>query len=199
VYYARIEAHADARPVSNIMTWTINHTPATPLEDTGYAQQLAAQIANEWPTIANDLLASVYVGEQVAVYPLGSPLVPAQLHALVAPGGRVPTARHFLQVAGLIKHTVIRRGKGSQGRTFLSPLADIDISVNGDQMNAPWIANAQSDWTAMINHITTNLGTITGFTWQYAQLHKKAPGATFPIFSSTAETLITSSRRRLGR
>jgi hypothetical protein len=103
----------------------------------------------------------------------------------------------------MIKHTVFRRGKGSQSRTFLGPIGDVDITVNGDQMQSFWVANANTDFHAMITNTINAMNTGFPGDWSHVQLSKQTYGGvygrTFEITASNAETLISSQRRRLAR
>ncbi len=201
-YYVRVEGQADAKPVSNVLTFLRQARPTPDPDDFAAATALATNVAAGWSTLASDCLHTVYTGNEVVVYALNSPLMPAIRTGLAAPGGRIG-AQSFIQVAGVVKHVVSRRGKGSQSRTFLSPLSDSDITVNGDQVTAGWVTRADADWFALINNTVTAMNAAFPGPWSYVQLSKQTFGGVygkiFGITASSAETLISSQRRRLGR
>jgi hypothetical protein len=202
VYYARIIGQADVKPVSNVFTFQRLARPTPDPDDFAAATLLAATLAAQWPTLATELLHTVYTGNEVSVYALNSPLMPAVTHALVAPGGR-PADQHFLQVAGLIRHTVFRRGRGSTGHTYLSPVASTDVTVNGDQMKDFWVANANTDFHAMITNTLNAMNSAFPGPWTYVQLSKQTFGGVygkiFEITNSEAVVPASSQKRRLGR
>lgn len=200
VYYARVIAHSDLHPISNVFTFLKAGLTLASAEDLTNAQAVSNAIAAHWMPWANDLLATTYAAEKASTYALGSPLLPAQETPISGGGTRTGT-NHYDQVAGLLKHTVIRRGKGSQSRTFLSPLADVDITVNGDQMTSTWLGNASSFGTSFITPMIASLNIASPGTWTYVQLSKGTFGGvygkTFPMGTTTPDTAVSSQRRRL--
>lgn len=201
-YYVRVEGQADSKPVSNVLTFLRQARPTPDPDDFAAATQLATEVTSFWPQLASDALHTVYTGNEVVVYALNSPLMPAIRTPLVAPGGRIGPMS-FIQVAGIVKHVVSRRGKGSQSRTFLSPLSDSDITVNGDQVSSGWTSRVNADWAALIGGTISAMNSAFPGPWSYVQLSKQTfagvYGRTFQITASGAETLISSQRRRLGR
>lgn len=202
VYYARIEATCDTKPITNIVAFKKAGLVVNDPADALNAAAVAIAVSSNWPAVPTALLDTNYTGVQVSVYPLGSVLVPAATHSLVAPGGRTGPER-FVQVAGRIKHTVARRGRGSQHSTHLSPISTDDINAAGDQLISSWVSAANSAWNTFIADTLTGVNSASPGTWTYVQVskfqNKVYTGASYPILSSAAQALIGSQRRRLGR
>lgn len=198
VYYARINALANTRPVSNILVFKKDGLVLNDPTDAANSGHVATAIAAEWPNIAINLLHQDYVGVNVQCYPLGSVLTPAFTASLLAPGGDT-SASSFLQVAGSIKHTVYRRGKGSQSHTYLSPVGTGQVSANGETMTSAWVSAAQSHFPNFITTVLADLNAASPGTWTNVQLSRLGTGATYPVVNYIAEAPVSSQKRRLGR
>jgi hypothetical protein len=196
VYMSIVHGTADSVPVSNIFVWQKAGVPTGDPADTANAQAVSNEVSNHWPGV-QQYLHQVYVPTETATYALGSPLVPAQI-APITPAAGDLGPEHFKQIAALVKHTVIRRGKGSQSRTFLSPLSSADITINGDQVTTTWRGNVQVAFDSFVAATISGLAVTSPGTWTYVQLSKKL-SRTFPIAASLVETKVSSQRRRLPR
>jgi hypothetical protein len=161
--------------------------------DLANAALVSSVVASNWPAMLI-YLHPVYTLEEVKVYPLGSPLVPAQITALAGNGGSLGP-EHFKQISALIKHVVIRRGKGSQSHTFLSPLSGSDITANGDEVTTSYVTNGTLAFDGFIQNCLIDLATAKPGTWTYVQVSPKH-STTFDIASSAVEPKVASSRRR---
>jgi len=201
VYYARIEATADAKQITNIVAFKKDGVPLGSGTDAPNALAVTNAIIANWAPVAA-LLHVSYTGVQVATYALGSPLVPAQVNPLVVSGGS-PGPEHFKQLAGRIKHTVTRRGRGSQHSSYMSPMSDADITVNGDEVTVSWRTNMAAAYFGFTSGILSTLATSPGGTWSHVQVskfqNKVLTPNSFPIISSVPQILLSSQRRRLGR
>lgn len=201
-YYARAVGDADGKQVTNVFTFQHPATPLGDATDAFNASVVAAAVAAHFPTLASQILHLVYNSVEADCYPLGSPLVPKQTHAMTG-GGGVAGAKHLIQVAAAVKHTVTRRGRGSQSHTYFSPLSIDSITVNGDQLVPTAIAALTGNFTPFINDVIAQCQSSVPGVWNYVQLskfHNKiyTPNV-FPITGSVPETLISSQKRRLGR
>lgn len=201
VYYARVEATADLKQITNIFAWQKAGMVVNDPADAANAAQVAQIVAARWPIMQPELHVT-YTGVQVAVYPLGSNLLPAATHALSMTGTSIG-AIHYKQLAGRVKHTVSRRGRGSQHSSYLSPMSDNDITVNGDQVTPAWRASAASDFNAFLVNTLSDLNIAMPGTWTHVQVskfqNKAYVGRAFPILSSVVQVELSSQRRRLGR
>ncbi len=198
VFYGIISGHAAGKPVSNIFCLASPGFILTDPRDTTAALTMATSFGTHWGGVATALIADNYTATQAKVYPLGSPLLPAQISSFVAPGG-ITTGYSFLQVAGLIKHTVIRRGRGSQSHTFISPLSELSVTTDGTAVTNAWVLAADAAFPAFMNAVVADMQALYPTGWQYVQLSKKPTPRVFEIHDSSADVPISSQDRRLGR
>lgn len=195
VYYARVNALSDGKPVSNIFVFVKSGEPLGSGADASNSGIVATAVANWWPQVATNLLHQDYTAYNVQCYPLGSPLTPAFVSAFTAAGGNT-SSQSFRQVAGEIKHNVYRRGKGSQGRTLLSPIGADQIETDGDNLTDAWVTSAQTHFTSFITNALVDIEVASPGSWHYAQLSRLGAGATYAVVNSTAEKLARSQNRR---
>ncbi len=200
-YYARIEATCDTKQITNIVAFRKAGVALADPTDTANALAVTTAIIARWPIMANELHVS-YTAVQVATYALGSPLVPAQVAPLVMTGAS-PGTEHFKQVAGRIKHTVTRRGRGSQHSSYISPMSADDVTSNGEQVTSGWRTSAAADYTAFVSNTLLDLAGSSPGTWTHGQVskfqNKVLTPNFFPIVASVPQLLVSSQRRRLGR
>lgn len=197
VYYCIVRGTADARPISNIFVFQTDTPPSTPAADAALSSDVATAVAAHWPGVAADLHVS-YTGVEVACYPLGHPTLPAFLSSFTG-NGVIAGATGLKQVAALVHHTVYRRGKGSQSRTFLSPLSINSLDSTGEQLTSSEHGNLQTDFGTFITGVLAALNALSAGFFTYVQLSKKGAGTTYPIVNSTVDILVASQDRRLGR
>lgn len=198
VFYARVNAIANLKPVSNILVFKKDGISVGDANDAVNSSHVATAIGTWWPFLAASLLHQSYVGVNVQCYPLGSPALPPFVSAMTAAGGSTTTSS-FLQVAGVVKHNIYRRGRGSQGRTFLSPVGTDQVGTDGITMTSTWVTNATSHWSSLITNVLVDLGIASSGTWSYVQLSRLGTGATYPVVNSIGEANVGSQDRRLGR
>jgi hypothetical protein len=202
VYYARIEGLVEGFPSSNVFTFQQTPAAATGPADVTVAGQVAFSIAANWQASMLPVLSSLYNMEQVSCYALNTPLAPKVVFA-DATAGAVTGAITSLSTAVAISHTVSRRGRGSQSRTFLTPVVASQMAADGREL----IDTDQAAISTAFGHFITNtlaeLVTSAGPSWEYVQLSKgKLPapvGATFQITGSACERLLSTQRRRVRR
>lgn len=196
VYYCRINALSDGDPISNIFVFKTDTPAGSEATDALWSGYVASSVATNWSSVASNLLHQDYTAYNVQCYPLGHPTLPAFVSAFTAAGGDT-SAQSFRQVAGEIKHNIYRRGKGSQGRTLLSPIGTGQLETDGDNMTDAWVTSAQSHFPSFITNTIIQIESLAGGLWSYVQLSRLGSGATYPVVNSTAEKLVRSQRRRL--
>lgn len=194
-YYCRINALSDGKPISNIFVFKTTTPASSEAIDALWSGYVATSVADNWPTVVTNLLHQDYTAYDVQCYPLGHPTLPAFVSAFTSTGGNT-SSQSFRQVAGEIKHNIYRRGKGSQGRTLLSPIGSSDIETDGDNLTDAWVTLAQSHFTSFISGTITQVEVAAGGLWSYVQLSRLGAGTTYPVVNSTAQKLVRSQNRR---
>lgn len=201
VYYARIEGVCDTKQVTNIVSFKKDGVVLTDPADAANAGHVAVALATAWPDMAPNIHVS-YTGVQVSVYALGSPLIPAAVTPLTMTGGAAGT-EHFKQVAGRIKHTVTRRGRGSQHSTYISPMSADDVTSNGEEVTTGWKTSCTTNYASFVSDALLSLAFSSPGTWTKGQTskfqNKVLTPAFYPIVASVPQLLVSSQRRRLGR
>jgi hypothetical protein len=198
-YYAHLQMVYNSLPSGNIFTWSAGPGVVTPEEDYALALDIATYMAASWLDTLMPLYPDSVHGQRVRVYALGHPLVPAAEAPLVGTGGTASTMAP-VSAAAVIKHTVVRRGRGSQSHSAISPLATSKITGDGTSLTdaaqlsfseefGDFIGEVQAAWIAA--HPEEALA--------YVQLSKKGAGAIYPITGSACEKLLGTERSRTPR
>jgi hypothetical protein len=160
-------------------------------------------IADALPTAWNSNMISRYptgvTGTDSRVYDLAHPTNPAVFgHATASGSGGTDVAP--VSAAAIIRHSVFRRGRGSQGHTAISPLNRIEVTADGSQVTSAFITNVTSDFENFIAAVQAAYTTATdGGSIDYVQLSRKGSGAIYRIVSSSVEALLGTERSRTSR
>jgi hypothetical protein len=159
---------------------------------------VSAIVGGHWATLVNGEFANQYVGADVSTYALGSPLVPAAVVPYTAVGSQAG-AMAPLTTAIVVKRTVSRRGKGSQSRSFITPVPNEYVNGDGKTLNNTYLGTLQSAFGTYVAGTLLALATAVPGTWSTVQLSKLGAGATFQILGSTVESQLSTQRRRARR
>jgi hypothetical protein len=206
-YLARVHGEWEGLPSTNTFCITRDGVPLDDPGDAANALNVATSIQQNWVAFAFAAFPTQYEAAFTTCYALGSPLVPQQVYALPAPGTRTgnPTAS---STSALIAHQVDRRGRGSQSRSFLSPVSVDDISTDGKSLTDPFHTNLHSVFDTFKSSTLSELQLRPpGSNWHYVQLSNPRPRVgfpppvprTFPILGSTVELPLSTQRRRTRR
>ena len=197
VHLASIEGGFEGLPSTNTFCFSVLDAATTETVDQADALAVSTALAAHWPAFATSAMPATYSATAAGTYCLGHPLVPRQIVAMVAPGGAGITSAPG-QVAYLIKHDVSRRGKGSQSRSFMSPVSNFAINPDGLNLNVAEQSSYESAFNTFMNAVTTDLAVYRS-AWTFVQLSKKGAGATYPILASQVELRLATQRRRIRR
>jgi hypothetical protein len=197
VHYGRVVGTWEGLPSTNILSFQVSPAAVLQPDDTADAAAVALALATHWPTFVAAVFPAQYTASEAVVYPLGHPTAPAVTHAMAAAGipGTTPSTGH---TAALVKHTVYRRGKGSQSRTFLTPVNSVVVTADGLSLTAGAVAGIALDWNNMLLAILNDLNAYRPG-WTYVQVSKKGTGASYPITGSNVEVPLSTQRRRVRR
>lgn len=160
------------------------------------AQVIADSLAAQWSSIMVPHYPNSVTGTNSRVYPLQYPALPAAFgfSAHTGSGGidEAPPA-----VAAVLRHFVVRRGRGSQGHTAMSPLLIADLSPDRSSVTAAFITNRTNDFQDFIGAVQADFtATGIGGDLEFVQLSKKGAGATYTISGSVVEPLLGTERSR---
>lgn len=198
-YYGRIIGSFEGRPSTNIFAWRMTPTAITPSADFENAQEIANLMVSDWNINMTPILPESWSGTTAEVYPLGSPTMPAAV-ATTAATGAIAGNLAPVSTAFVIEHTVTRRGRGSQSRTFLSPVSLNTITADGVDItpgHKPFVQTGFDDFISLV--ISDFAGAFAGFTLEYVQLSKKGAGALYSITTSVVEDKLSTQTKRAQR
>lgn len=199
VYYGRVMGEWEGLPSDNTFCFKTSAPPVDETADQIRAGQVAQSLALAWRDQFISAMIPTYTMQGASMYPLGHPLVPAQVSPLIDVGTLVgppgPAAS-----AVMIRHNVNRRGKGSQGRSFISPLDLNRMTADGKSIAPASVLEFTTKWNAVVNATIADLLTFfPSESFFYVQLSKKGAGATYSITDSNAESKLSTQRRRARR
>lgn len=199
VYYAHTQMHYNGLPSGNIFTWRSSAASATEAQDLERATQIATDMATNWPTTVLPLYPDSVHCDRVRVYALGHATLPAAEVAMVGTGG-TSSPMTAVSAAAIIKHTVLRRGRGSQSHSALSPLPIGAITGDGSSLIDGAVLDYTDEFENFIAAVTAGFAaSFSGLSLDYVQLSKKGEGATYPITASACEKLLGTERSRTPR
>jgi hypothetical protein len=199
VYYGYVWMTYLGRKSGSVFTFKAQTAPIDAANDALFAQYIADGLVSSWNTNMLPRYPSAVTGTDSRVYALGHPTVPpAFAHAsATASGGTVAAAS---PTAAIIRHSVFRRGRGSQSHTAISPLVRVEVEDTGLTVTAAFITNMDTDFGNFIGGVQAAFNAASGGNdIDYVQLSKKGSGATYPITSSATEALVGSERSRSPR
>lgn len=197
-YLARIIATWETLPTDNVFCFRLVPAPATGGADVIAAQAVGDAVALHWNAVAAATLHNSYVATEVQTYPLHSPGHPAVLSTTTAAGGQ-PGDPSAAPLALLLRHEVVRRGRGSQGKNFLQPFPQSALDADGRTVSAAFANSVTAAWNAFVTAVSADVATATGATCTFAQLSKIPPGAMYGVNASLCERLVSTQRRRARR
>lgn len=205
VYYGRILGGWEGLPSNNTYCFKATPSPGTELLDREVALSVSTTAATVWQTYMLPVMHNTYGLTGATTYPLGDPISPAQVFDIGGPG-TVAGSVAGSPLAVVIRHTVLRRGKGSQGRTYLSPVPLVEITSDGKSIGGTYadtITTAYNNWWGFV---TSSLNvTYPTMVFSFVQLGRgrtvPTPVAptTYTILESACETALSTQRRRTRR
>ncbi len=199
VYYARIFGDNSGLPTGNIVTWKAQTAPSSVAVDQAYAQTIADSMTANWTTTMGPIYPNDVGGWNSHVYALGSPTLPA-VTGFTSGSGASTQPLAPVSAAAIIRHSVMRRGRGSQSHSAISPLTIDQVTSNGRGLDPGFITGYTTEWNNFIGQVQADFATAyPANAIDYVQLSKKGSGATYPITGSNAETLLGTERSRTPR
>lgn len=196
VYYAYVWMLNDGRRTGSTFTFKTAAGAGTTADAAFNAQVIADACCASWNTNMLPRYPSSVSGTDARVYPLQYPALPAALSHASAAGAGSPV-RAAAPAAAVIRHAVVRRGRGSQSHTAISPLQRVEVMDDGVQVTPDFITNVTADFENFIAGVQatfTSLG--IGGDLEYVQLSKKGAGATYAISGSVVEAILGTERSR---
>jgi hypothetical protein len=199
VYYLHLSATAGGLPTGNIFTFKATTLPGSAVEDQTWAQLIADQAPLAWNSTVLPELSNTIHGTSSRVYGLGHPTNPAAL-GFAAGSGAVAANLAPVSAAAIIRHNVLRRGRGSQSHSSISPLANNTVTTDGTSITGAFQGVLQTEFENFIGVLQAAFTAGTpGNNIDYVQLSKKGAGATYPITGSATELLLGTERSRTPR
>lgn len=202
VYYSIITGQADGKPSNNIFSFQVTPAPVSGTPDVAAATAVANAIHTRWPTFVSAVMPQQYTASQVKTYPLNTPTAPAVVVPMTATGGFIGNTAPVM-VGALFKHTVVRRGKGSQSRTTISPITETNIDTPPLTVTSSFQISSTAAFIAFINGVEADVAAaLSGTSCAYVQLSKgtaHAAPAAYVISASAMELKLTTQRRRAQR
>lgn len=199
VYYAYVFMTFQGRRVGSTFTFKTSSPPPDEPTDLQWSQFIADALPTAWNTDMIPRYPLGTTGTDARVYALGHPLLPAATANAVGAGAQ-SGAVAAVSAAAVIRHTVRRRGRGSQGHTAISPLCIAEIDGTGETVTDAFVTNVTSDFENFIGAVQAAWNTDVPSTGlAYVQLSRVGAGATYPILSSGVEKLLGTERSRTPR
>ena len=199
VYYAHVQCLNGDLPTGNIFTWLSSFAGASPDQDAARAQSIASHMATRWVSQMLPMYPTTVTGATVRVYALGTPTNPAEIASASGVGANGDDVAP-VSCCAVVKHNVRRRGRGSQSHSALSPLPVAAISVDGRSLLSGPQGTIQNNFGNFIGLVQAGFhDDFPTATIDYVQLSKKGTGTTYPILSSTTESLLGTERSRTPR
>lgn len=197
-YYATVHGERNGKIVQNTLAYGITPNPATGTADVAAAQAVADAIAAHWPAFVDAFLHNTYTADLVTCYPLHTPTHPAVSSPMTAAGGLSGDVSPA-PVAVVLKHSVIRRGRGSQGRNMFSFFADAGITTSGLTISDSYRDSITAAWGTFDTAVRADIDAATSAVSFFGQLSKIGLGHLYTVSASAAESLLSTQRQRAGR
>ncbi len=199
VYYCHLTGTNAGLPTGNIFTFKASVAPSDAVTDQTWAQEIANDLPLEWSTTVGPAYPNDVTGWDCRVYALGHPVLPA-VFGHTAGGGADTGILAPVSAAAVIRHSVMRRGRGSQSHSAISPLPAGAITDDGRSLTEGFRVALTEEFNNCIEQTIADFAAFTGgASISYVQLSKLGSGATYPITSSSAETLLGTERSRTPR
>ena len=199
VYYSYVYMTFEGRRVGSTFTFKTSTPPPDEATDLQWSQFIADALPPAWNTDMIPRYPYGLTGTSSRVYALGHPLLPAAV-SFAAGAGAVNANVAPVAAAAVIRHTVRRRGRGSQGHTQISPLMASEIDGTGETVTDAFVTNVTSDFGNFIAAVHAAWAVdVPAVGLAYVQLSRKGAGATYPILSSQVEKLLGTERSRTAR
>jgi hypothetical protein len=199
VYYGHLTATYLGLPTGNIFTWKADAPPASSSLDSTWAQAIATSMADQWNLQMSALLPAGVHGWTAKVYPLGHPTLPAAEATSTGTGGASGTVGP-VSCAYVIRNRVLRRGRGSQSHSLISPVLDNFLTSDGISVTGAAQTSLTNAYQAFVAAVEADFAAaITGHEIVHVQLSKKGAGTTYDIIGSECEALLGTARARTPR
>lgn len=199
VYYGYVYGTYQGRKTGNIFAFRDALSAGSSGAAVASAAAVADALQTAWHTNMQPRYPGAYTGVTARVYALGFPTVPPSFATASGTGSAGGDVAAF-PTAAVVKHSVFRRGKGSQSHSLISPVMDDEISSDGTSLTDIAKSGLTSDFNAFITEVLSVYASeISGGALTYGQVSKKGAGAFYQITSSAAESLLGSARARTAR
>ena len=199
VYYGRVTAHYLGLPTGNIFTFKSDAAPVDITQDKDFADVIATALAHQWNLTVGRLLPVDVHGWDSKVYPLGHATLPASVSHSDGTGGTTGQVA-AVSTAAVIKNAVLRRGRGSQSHSLISPLSRTYMTDDGTALTGAHQTDLTNAFQAFLAAVEADFtAAFPTHSISYVQLSKKGTGATYTITSSVSEALLGTARARTPR
>lgn len=197
VYYARIEGQIEGEPCGNTLAFEKIPNSITDPSDAASALLVAQALAVEWPIFAGVVMNEGYVANLVSVYPLGSPLVPAQEAGMIAIGG-VTGPLAGLKLAKLVSKRTAKRGRGSTGHSYIGAVTASEVDAGGIIMTSAAYTALDTAYQALIdNTIGYLIAHGDAPTWREVTVSKVGVGNAYQVTNNSAQHTLSTQRKRV--
>lgn len=198
-FFGTLEGECNTLPYGNTFCFQSPEAADTPADAFAKALTIATSLVNQFGTHFMDKIALGYSGSTAKIYALQYPTLPAAEFTGANSGGLVADLAG-VTVAAVVKHTVARRGRGSQSRSYLGPLTLTQLGVAQRETTSGTRTGFTTSWQAMIDGVVSDYdAAYSPQSIVYSQLSRIGAGATHPIVSSATELAVGYQRRRARR
>lgn len=199
VFYSQVWGTYLGRRTGVVCTFRATTSSGGAPADLVRAQVIAQALTDAWNTTIGPMLPNAVTGWNSRVYGLGFPANPPAL-GFTSGHGAGGVSSEPIVVTAVIKHNVLRRGRGSQSHSSISPLIAGSVIADGSLLDAGPVSAFTTEWLNFIGDVQASTAAApTPFDVDYVQLSKKGAGATYPIISSACETIPGTERSRTAR
>jgi hypothetical protein len=199
VYYCALWGVYETRRTGITLAFKASVSATTAAVDAVRVQELADALTSSWNTTMGPLYPTGVTGWSSRVYGLEFPLNPAGLGSTTG-GGANGGVVAPVSAAAIVRHTVFRRGRGSQSHSAISPLPAASVTDDGTSLRSGPILDITTEYEDFIGAVqAATAAAATPFSVTYVQLSKKGTGATYPIIATQCETLLGTERSRTPR
>ncbi len=198
-YYGSIHGAVNTTPMGNTFAFQSTNLTATSADAAARALIMATSLCNQWVDHFDTSLNTAYTGATAKVYALQYPILPAQEDFAVGVGTAAGSVSSPALCA-LIKHTVSRRGRGSQARSYIGALQEGALDPGERTITDAFQAGLTTVFNGFISAVLADMaGAFPSEGWTYCELSRVGTGATHVITASAAEKAVAYQRRRAQR